>query len=124
MRSAITFVCGSFTTETVAVEPGPGEQLTGGEARADHGNGDRREAEPGGGTAVMFVRVAQRSGVLHWLKRMTADAPAAWAFETLSAKLQPPRWISAIAPARKPRSRPGRPGVGHERGSVIVFGLA
>ena len=48
-------------------------------------------AEPAGGTAVMFVSVPLRSSVLPWLKRITAAAPAAWAFATLSAKLQPPR---------------------------------
>ena len=54
------------------------------------------KAEPAGGSAVMLLRVSQRSGVLHWLKRITALAPAVWAFATLSAKLHPPRWISAI----------------------------
>ena len=54
------------------------------------------KAEPAGGSAVILLRVLQRSGVLHWLKRITARAPAVWAFATLRAKLHPPRWISAI----------------------------
>ena len=54
--------------------------------------------------------MTQRSGVLHWLKRMTAAAPAVCAFATLSAKLQPPRWISAIRPATKPAKSLTPPG--------------
>ena len=63
----------------------------------------------------MLLRVTQRSGVLHWLKRMTALAPAVWAFATLSAKLQPPRWISAIRAGDEAREvvEPAR--VGSER---------
>ena len=32
----------------------------------------------------------------------TASAPAAWALTAFSAKVQVPRWISAIVPAGKP----------------------
>ena len=68
------------------------------------------EAEPAGGAAVMFVSVTLRAGVSPWLKRMTAAAPAAWAFAILRAKLQPPRWISAIRPGTKPAKSSTPPG--------------
>ena len=58
-------------------------------------------ALPSGGVALP-MNVASRSGVLPWLKMMTADAPAASAFRALSAKLQPPRWMSAMLPTGKP----------------------
>ena len=45
-----------------------------------------------------------------WLKRITAAAPAVWAFATLRAKLQPPRWISAIAAGREAREVVGTTG--------------
>ena len=51
-----------------------------------------------------------RSGVSPWLKMMTPPAPAAWALCALRAKLQPPRWISAIAPAGKPAKSLRPPG--------------
>src|SRR4029453_9948205 len=67
------------------------------------------KAEPAGGTAVMLVRVTLRAGVSPWLKRITAAAPAVWAFATLRAKLQPPRWIRAIRPGTKPAKSLGPP---------------
>ena len=95
--SAITFSCGSFSTATVAVVPGRASDSPAAKLVPTTGIVIVVTAEPAGGSAVMLVRVTQRSGVLHWLKRMTASAPAAWAFATFRAKLQPPRWISAIA---------------------------
>ena len=68
------------------------------------------KADPAGGTAVMLARTTLRAGVSPWLKRMTASAPAVWAFATLRAKLQPPRWISAIAPSGKPAKSSGPAG--------------
>ena len=35
------------------------------------------------------------------LKRITPDAPAAWAFSTFTPRKQVPRWISAIRPGTK-----------------------
>jgi hypothetical protein len=58
--------------------------------------------EPAGAAAVTSVNGPERSGVLPWLKTMTALAPAACALNALRAKLHPPRWTSAIAPAGKP----------------------
>jgi len=33
---------------------------------------------------------------------ITPEAPAAWAFRTLTPKLHPPRWMRAIRPGVKP----------------------
>jgi hypothetical protein len=63
-------------------------------------------ALPGGGVALPSAR-GSRSGVLPWLKMMTAEAPAASALSALSAKLHPPRWMSAIAPSGKPAKSSG-----------------
>jgi hypothetical protein len=64
------------------------------------------------GARVPTIRPS-RSGVLPWLKMMTASAPAAWAFRALSAKVQVPRWISAMSlgplkssPAKSAASQP------------------
>src|SRR5690348_17150468 len=46
-----------------------------------------------------------RSG-LPSLKMIAPDAPAAWAFCTLTPKLQPPRWMRATRPATKPLKSP------------------
>ncbi len=42
------------------------------------------------------------SGVLPWLNRITAVAPAASAFVALVTNGQVPRWTSAMRPAMKP----------------------
>ena len=39
----------------------------------------------------------------------TADAPAAMALSALTEKKQPPRWISAMAPAGKPAKSSASP---------------
>ena len=106
--SAITLICGSFTTATVAVVPGWASAAPSAKLAPTTGT-TIVTFEPAGGTAVPTMSPL-RSGVLPWLKMMTAPARAAWAFATLRAKLQPPRWISAIAPPMKPQSRPGLPG--------------
>ena len=56
---------------------------------------------------------ASRSGVLPWLKMMTASAPASSAFRAFVPKLQVPRWISAMSalplkssPAKSAASQP------------------
>ena len=108
--SAITLACGSFTTATVAVVPAcesvsPAAKLT-----PTSGMVIVVKAEPAGGTAVTLLSVTLRAGVSPWLKRMIAAAPAVWAFATLSAKLQPPRWTSAIRPGTKPAKSLGPPG--------------
>ena len=89
--SAITFACGSFTTATVAVEPGRASSSPAAKLVPTTGMPMVVKAEPAGGTAVMLPKVTLRAGVSPWLNRITAAAPAVWAFATLSAKLQPPR---------------------------------
>ena len=108
--SAITLDCGSFTTATVAVVPTWASDSPAAKLVPTIGMLIAGETEPAGGAAVMFVSVTLRSGVLPWLKRITAAAPAAWAFATLRAKLHPPRWISAIRPATKPAKSLTPPG--------------
>ena len=108
--SAITFVCGLLTTATVAVVPAWASDSPAAKLTPTTGTLIVVKAEPAGGSAVMFVRVPLRSGVLPWLKRMTAAAPAVFAFATLRAKLQPPRWTSAIRPATKPAKSLGPAG--------------
>src|ERR1700747_3257495 len=51
-------------------------------------------------------KTAVRPG-LPSLKMMTPLAPAAWAFWTLTPKLHPPRWMSAIRPFTKPLKSDG-----------------
>ena len=89
---------------------GSGERRTVVEARADHGDGERRDDGARRRDGRDVGESPLRSGVLPWLKRITAAAPAAWAFATLRAKLQPPRWIRAIRPATKPAKSLGPPG--------------
>jgi hypothetical protein len=48
-----------------------------------------------------------RSGVLPWLKMITASAPACSAKNALSPKLQVPRWMSAMS-AGPEKSRPAK----------------
>ena len=108
--SAITLVCGSLSTATVAVVPAWASAAPASKLAPTTGTVTAVTAEPAGGAAVMFVSTPLRSGVLPWLKRMTAAAPAAWAFTTLRAKLQPPRWISAIRPGTKPAKSLTPPG--------------
>ena len=107
LSSAITSDCGSFTTATVAVVPARASSSPAAKLTPTTGTLIVVKAEPAGGSAVMLLRVTQRSGVLHWLKRMTAAAPAVCAFATLRAKLQPPRWTSAIRPGTKPAKSSG-----------------
>ncbi len=45
---------------------------------------------------------SERSGVLPWLKMITALAPAACALSAFSANVHVPRWISAMLRAGKP----------------------
>ena len=47
-------------------------------------------------------RTPLRAAVLPSLKMTTPEAPAAWAFRTLTPKKQVPRWIKAIRPGTKP----------------------
>ena len=54
-----------------------------------------------------------RSGVLPWLKMMTASAPAVWALIALTPNSQVPRWMSAMSlspdqsiPAKSAASQP------------------
>ena len=54
-----------------------------------------------------------RSGVLPWLKMITASAPAFWALNALRAKKHVPRWIRAmsfgplkLSPAKSATSQP------------------
>ena len=100
--SAITIGCGTFTTATVAVVPVWASDSPAAKLVPTTGTLIVVNAELGGGTAVMLVRVTLRASVSPWLNRMTAAAPAVWAFATLRAKLQPPRWTSVIRPATKP----------------------
>ena len=119
--SAITFVCGLFTTATVAVVPAWASDSPAAKLTPTTGTLIVVKAEPAGGTAVMFVRVLVRSVggtvTLPWLKRITAAAPAVCAFATLRAKLHPPRWTSAIRPATKPAKSLMPPGGAAVRGA-------
>ena len=69
------------------------------------------------GAAALPMNSGSRSGVLPWLKMITAPAPAAWALWAFRAKLHPPRWMRAIAPAGKPAKSFGPAGSGDERGA-------
>ena len=53
------------------------------------------------GASVPTMR-GSRSGVLPWLKMITADAPAACALSAFTEKLQSPRCTRAMLPAGKP----------------------
>ena len=55
--SAITLACGSFTTATVAVEPGRASNSPAAKLVPTTGTVIVVKAEPAGGTAVMLVRV-------------------------------------------------------------------
>jgi hypothetical protein len=108
--SAMTLVCGSFTTDTVAVVPAWASAAPAAKLVPTTGMVMVVKADPAGGSAVMLLSVPLRSGVLPWLKRMTALAPAAWAFATFRAKLHPPRWSRAIRPGTKPAKSLTPPG--------------
>ena len=65
-----------------------------------------------------------RSGVLPWLKMMTADAPAAWAFTALSANVHVPRWISAMFPTGNPAKSPASQPLVLARGGTRLMSTA
>ena len=64
----------------------------------------------GGRDGVADEQRPREAGVSPWLKMITALAPAACALWALSAKLHPPRWMRAIAPAGKPAKSSGPSG--------------
>ncbi len=62
--SAVTLVCGLFTTATVAVVPGWESVAPSAKLAPTTGTVIVVKAEPAGGTAVMLARRPLRSGVL------------------------------------------------------------
>jgi hypothetical protein len=69
-------VCGLLTTATVAVVPGSASATPVSKLAPTCGM-VIATTEPADGTAVTLTRRPLRSGVLPWLKTMTAPAPAA-----------------------------------------------
>ena len=92
--SIMTFWAGG--TSTRAVEPGCASAAPSANEAPTTGT----DATNGASVPTMSP---SRVGSLPWLKMITASAPAASALVALRAKLQPPRWISAIWPGREPR---------------------